>query len=513
MTCTDWNDADSQKSQFKCALQINRQSGRLQWCAGSKCIKMFVILPVTLLPIVLIFILLTHLELVGTIRPYQSDYYPLLNDLDTGENNFNFDDNDRKCIAIKYTMSETLDSEDRDLLKDIRTSFIPSESMVISPHCRDTDNSDENKDRSRNKDIEQSYSYDEVIDNISSFFRRRRELNTTAESTSTSKVSDDEKHGRSVQSTMNGSHSFVSPQIHAFWKGEGTLEQIRKTQADAMLQYMDQSVNPCDDFYQYSCGNWEKLNPIPKDKAAYDTFEILRESLDEVIEELLTSIDSRTVDSTNTLSLADDTTPKSLDDVPNILGIEPRETDLRKKILQRRSVLEKVLFRYRKDILSHRDRPSVKLSDAEIKAKNLYKSCMNYDLLEKRGVTPLLDLLNSLGGWPALDSKWKQENFNWLNLTAKLRLYNNDIFLVQWVGPDIKNSDENIIQFDQTSLGLPTRDYFLQQANAQYLEAYREYMTTIIHLLGSTLENAKTTANEIIDFETELARITSSPGN
>lgn len=500
MTCTDWNDADSQKSQFKCALRINRQSGRLQWCAGSKCVKMFVILPVTLLPIVLVFILLTHLELVGTLRQYRTNYYPLSNDLDTGDS-FTFDDNDRKCVAIKYTMSETLDSEDRDVLKDIRTSFIPPDFLVLSPHCRDTENSAENKDRSRTSANERSYSYDEVIDNISSFHRGRRELNGTAAS------DDDEKRARSLHSPMNNSHSHISPQIHAFWKGEGTLHQIRKTQADVMLQYMDQSVNPCDDFYQYSCGNWEKLNPIPKDKAAYDTFEILRESLDDVIEELLISIDSRQLDST------DDTTPKSLDDVPNILGNEPRETDLRKKILQRRSVLEKVLFRYRKDILSHRDRPSVKASDAEIKARNLYKSCMNYDLLEKRGITPLLDLLQSLGGWPALDPKWNEENFNWLNLTAKLRLYNNDIFLVQWVGPDIKNSDENIVQFDQTSLGLPTRDYFLQQANAQYLEAYREYMSTIIHLLGSTLENAKETANEIIEFETELARITSSPGN
>lgn len=502
MTCTDRNDADSQKSQFKCALRINRQSGRVQWCAGSKYVKMFVILPVTLLPIVLIFILLTHLELVGTIRQYQTDYYPLSNDLDTGDN-YNFDENERKCVAIKYTMSETLDSDDRDVFKDIRTSFIPPDSVVISPHCRDTEMSDENKDRSKN-DNERSYSYDEVIDNISSFRRGRRELNATA-------VSDGEKHIRWSESPINSMQSVASPQIHAFWKGEGTLDQIRKTQADVMLQYMDQSANPCDDFYQYSCGNWEKLNPIPKDKAAYDTFEILRESLDDVIEELLTSTDTRKLDSTKTPPLEDDdTTPKTLEDVPNILGNEPRETDLRKKILQRRSVLEKVLFRYRKDILSHRDRP-FKISDAEIKAKNLYKSCMNYDLLEKRGISPLLDLLQTFGGWPALDTKWKQENFNWLNLTAKLRLYNNDIFLIQWVGPDIKNSDENIIQFDQTSLGLPTRDYFLQPANAQYLEAYREYMITIIHLLGSTLDNAKKTANEIIEFETELARITSSP--
>src|SRR5579864_3616204 len=38
------------------------------------------------------------------------------------------------------------------------------------------------------------------------------------------------------------------------------------------LGAMDKTVDPCQDFYQYSCGTWRKNNPIPSDQSRWGRF-------------------------------------------------------------------------------------------------------------------------------------------------------------------------------------------------------------------------------------------------
>ncbi|OQV25628.1 Membrane metallo-endopeptidase-like 1 [Hypsibius exemplaris] len=211
--------------------------------------------------------------------------------------------------------------------------------------------------------------------------------------------------------------------------------------AATLLQSMDLKQDPCEDFYSYVCGKWEKNNPIPDDKSSYDTFTKMRDQLDLII----------------------------------------------------RGLLEK-------PVIADVDSP------ATTKAKRLYESCINEEIIERRGAEPLLKFIQDLGGWPVIDSKWNASTFQLEKLVASLRIMHNDILISLWIGPDGKNSSWNVLQIDQADFGMPTREYYLDN-NQLYRLAYLGLMTSIAELLGVPRTRAMTDMEEILEFETKLANI------
>lgn len=44
--------------------------------------------------------------------------------------------------------------------------------------------------------------------------------------------------------------------------------------ASSLLAAMDQSHDPCTDFFNYACGTWNKKHVIPEDRSSISTFEV-----------------------------------------------------------------------------------------------------------------------------------------------------------------------------------------------------------------------------------------------
>lgn len=49
--------------------------------------------------------------------------------------------------------------------------------------------------------------------------------------------------------------------------------------AARIIEAMNRSVDPCEDFYNFACGGWISKNPIPQSQTSWDQLSLLREQL------------------------------------------------------------------------------------------------------------------------------------------------------------------------------------------------------------------------------------------
>ncbi|KAJ8942536.1 hypothetical protein NQ318_005240 [Aromia moschata] len=231
-----------------------------------------------------------------------------------------------------------------------------------------------------------------------------------------------------------------------------------------MNKYMNLKIDPCNDFYEFACGNWKKYFSIPPDRSSYDTFEMARENLDYALRDLLDNVEENPVNST---------------------------------------------YYFPSNFIERNFLPN-DTSDAIIKAKKFYKSCMQEDIIKKRGDKPLREILGRIGGWPIISDSWDDPDFDVIWLLATLRLLNNDVLIAQWIGPDMKNSNEYIVHIDQPTLGLPSREYYLNVSNIKYVRAYKVFLLTVATIMGARPNIAERDAEEILQFEVQLAEIMAS---
>lgn len=143
--------------------------------------------------------------------------------------------------------------------------------------------------------------------------------------------------------------------------------------------------------------------------------------------------------------------------------------------------------------------------EKEQKVGDFYASGMDTAAIDRRGYNPVKSLLSKIA-----DLKSSKELVDF----AAEGFKNGDGFLFAFnVGPDDKISTKNAVNFQQTGLGLPNRDYYFNTdpANQKIRDEYVKYITTLFTLTGSDSASAKKDAADILKLETLIAESHSTP--
>ncbi|XP_044750361.1 neprilysin-2 isoform X2 [Coccinella septempunctata] len=213
--------------------------------------------------------------------------------------------------------------------------------------------------------------------------------------------------------------------------------------ASKVLEYMDPSVDPCDDFYQFTCGNFLKKTSIPDDKASVTSFSIISD----LLQEQLRSMIEEPID------------PK-----------EPKPFQLTKKLY--RACMNKTLIEKEGLTTIHQ----------------IFRNLGGWPVLEG-------DM------WRDGDFDWRKAVYKF-----RKHGYSVDYLIDFSVGIDLKNSTRRIIDLDQASFGL-RREFLTRGLSDKLVKAYFDYMVDIAVLFGAERPRALKELEQSLDFEIKLANI------
>ncbi|WP_064966756.1 M13 family metallopeptidase [Tenacibaculum ovolyticum] len=210
-----------------------------------------------------------------------------------------------------------------------------------------------------------------------------------------------------------------------------------------ILENMDTSVKPTDDFFRHVNGTWMDKTEIPADRTSWGGFGELRKKTDDDVLIIL----NKAIEEGN---------------FPKVKDAKGNEID----------------------------------SDQE-KAVNYYESIMDTVSRNKQGIAPIKPYLAKVN-----DIKTKEDIETYLTNMAP---YGGGGFYGFGVYNDLKNSSMNAGYLGGGSLGL-SRDYYVDEKVKDKLEKYQEFIAKMLMKFGDDEANAKKNAATIVAFETSLAK-------
>ncbi len=202
------------------------------------------------------------------------------------------------------------------------------------------------------------------------------------------------------------------------------------------LAYMDTSVRPQDDFYNFVNGTWMKETEIPDDRTRWGGFQVLRKTTDDKVLELLAEAKAS--------------------------GEYAASTDQGKAIL-------------------------------------IYESYLDTLSRNEAGISPVAPYMEKLAS---------VENVEQLqHLFANHPTYFSNPFFGFSAYSDPDDSSMNVAYLSTGSLGLPDRDYYLNddEDSEEIRQKYVAHVSRMLQFLGDSEADANAQAEAILAFETRLA--------
>ncbi|CAF0947563.1 unnamed protein product [Adineta steineri] len=210
--------------------------------------------------------------------------------------------------------------------------------------------------------------------------------------------------------------------------------------ANYLLESIDETIDPCEDFYQFACGTWLKNTRIPPENGKHRSTSRLTIRLENALVDFFST------------SPPNDT-------------VEPR---------------------------------------AIINARHLYDSCMDEDAIEIEDIDVILSLVKTeFGGWPVLEGlTWNESTFDLSRLTLKLNQYNNFILYTIKSVADDKNSSVRSIRIDPSNFLLKNLMHFSKGTKVR--DAYYEFFYSLTEALTNDTSTIDDDVDALQNFELEI---------
>lgn len=135
----------------------------------------------------------------------------------------------------------------------------------------------------------------------------------------------------------------------------------------------------------------------------------------------------------------------------------------------------------------------------EQKIAAMYNSVMDSTAQNNEGITPVAGRIDSI-----MSMKDKQQLFRYAAATYKDGIPNLFGF---YIGADVKDSKNNLLQIYQSGLTLGQRDYYLDQdeATVRIREEYKKYIADLFQMAGFSEADAARYRDDVMRIETRMA--------